>query len=214
MSGSVPIADIRIGKRRRKDMGDLTALANSIAADELLQPIVVTPDFELMAGQCRLEAFKLLGRDAIPAHIVNIDSIVRGEFVENALRKELTISEKVAIGAILEAALGEHQGERTDLQHRDAHLFEPERIIEAWGFTYKTALTWFKDKMGTGDWLRGHRTLPLGNPRQAHYHAHQPNHGTASACEGAFAEARPVQNHLALSVPLYNIVAGEWHENE
>ena len=28
-------------------------------------------------------------------------------------------------------------------------------IVEAWGFTYKTMLTWGKQKMGTGDWLRG-----------------------------------------------------------
>jgi N6-adenosine-specific RNA methylase IME4 len=28
-------------------------------------------------------------------------------------------------------------------------------IVEAWGFTYKTMLTWGKSKMGTGDWLRG-----------------------------------------------------------
>lgn len=32
------------------------------------------------------------------------------------------------------------------------HAFE---IAEAWGFTYKTLLTWVKDRMGTGDWLRG-----------------------------------------------------------
>jgi N6-adenosine-specific RNA methylase IME4 len=28
-------------------------------------------------------------------------------------------------------------------------------ILEAWGFEQKTILTWAKDKMGTGDWLRG-----------------------------------------------------------
>ena len=27
--------------------------------------------------------------------------------------------------------------------------------LEAWGFTYKTMLTWDKEHMGTGDWLRG-----------------------------------------------------------
>ena len=28
-------------------------------------------------------------------------------------------------------------------------------VAEAWGFEYKTALTWVKDRMGTGEWLRG-----------------------------------------------------------
>jgi len=28
-------------------------------------------------------------------------------------------------------------------------------VIEAWGFEYKTLLTWVKDRMGTGEWLRG-----------------------------------------------------------
>jgi N6-adenosine-specific RNA methylase IME4 len=32
------------------------------------------------------------------------------------------------------------------------HAFE---IVEGWGFTYKTMLTWTKDRMGAGDWLRG-----------------------------------------------------------
>ena len=28
-------------------------------------------------------------------------------------------------------------------------------VVEAWGFEYKTLLTWVKDRMGTGEWLRG-----------------------------------------------------------
>jgi N6-adenosine-specific RNA methylase IME4 len=28
-------------------------------------------------------------------------------------------------------------------------------VLEAWGFEQKTILTWAKDKMGMGDWLRG-----------------------------------------------------------
>ena len=37
----------------------------------------------------------------------------------------------------------------------NSHLPEAWAIIEAWGFTYKTMLTWAKNRMGTGDWLRG-----------------------------------------------------------
>ncbi len=28
-------------------------------------------------------------------------------------------------------------------------------VVEAWGFRHRTILTWAKDRMGTGDWLRG-----------------------------------------------------------
>lgn len=37
----------------------------------------------------------------------------------------------------------------------NAHLPEAFGVVEAWGFTYKTMLTWVKNRMGTGDWLRG-----------------------------------------------------------
>jgi N6-adenosine-specific RNA methylase IME4 len=37
----------------------------------------------------------------------------------------------------------------------NAHIFEVPRILASWGFTHKSILTWVKDKMGTGDWLRG-----------------------------------------------------------
>jgi N6-adenosine-specific RNA methylase IME4/ParB-like chromosome segregation protein Spo0J len=37
----------------------------------------------------------------------------------------------------------------------NAHLQVAFEVVEAWGFEYKTLLTWEKNKMGTGDWLRG-----------------------------------------------------------
>jgi N6-adenosine-specific RNA methylase IME4/ParB-like chromosome segregation protein Spo0J len=36
-----------------------------------------------------------------------------------------------------------------------AHLRVAFEVIEAWDFEYKTLLTWVKDRMGTGEWLRG-----------------------------------------------------------
>jgi N6-adenosine-specific RNA methylase IME4 len=35
------------------------------------------------------------------------------------------------------------------------HMRESYAVLDAWGFQPKTILTWGKDKMGTGDWLRG-----------------------------------------------------------
>jgi N6-adenosine-specific RNA methylase IME4 len=37
----------------------------------------------------------------------------------------------------------------------NAHMREAFAVVDAWGFTHKTILTWVKDRMGTGDWLRG-----------------------------------------------------------
>ncbi len=37
----------------------------------------------------------------------------------------------------------------------NAHLRVAFEVVEAWGFEYKTMLTWVKDRMGTGEWLRG-----------------------------------------------------------
>jgi N6-adenosine-specific RNA methylase IME4 len=37
----------------------------------------------------------------------------------------------------------------------NAFMHEAYHILDAWGFTPKTILTWVKDKMGVGDWLRG-----------------------------------------------------------
>lgn len=35
------------------------------------------------------------------------------------------------------------------------HMREAFTVLDAWGFEHKTILTWVKDRMGTGDWLRG-----------------------------------------------------------
>lgn len=37
----------------------------------------------------------------------------------------------------------------------NAFMRDAYRVIDAWGFAEKTILTWAKDRMGMGDWLRG-----------------------------------------------------------
>ena len=51
---SRPISSIHIGKRHPKDMGDIDALARSMADLGLLQPNVIRPDDRLLAGHRRL----------------------------------------------------------------------------------------------------------------------------------------------------------------
>src|SRR5687768_1117393 len=97
------IADIKIGHRHRKDMGDLTALAESIRQEGLLQPIGVTGTLELVFGARRLLAYRdLLKRKSIPARIVDVTSILAGEYAENEVRKDFTPSERVAVARAIE----------------------------------------------------------------------------------------------------------------
>src|SRR5262245_26619320 len=98
---SLPLDTIRIGKRHRKDMGDIAALAASMA-EALFHPIVVTPDYLLIAGERRLLAAKQLGWKEISVTIVDLNEVARGEYTENTFRKDFTLSEAVAIKRALE----------------------------------------------------------------------------------------------------------------
>jgi len=63
------IADIKIGDRARRDLGNVESLAESIKHVGLLHPVVLTTNGELVSGYRRIEAFKRLGRDEIPHRI-------------------------------------------------------------------------------------------------------------------------------------------------
>jgi N6-adenosine-specific RNA methylase IME4 len=302
------IADIKIGTRLRKDLGDIPALAKSIKKVELLQPVVITPNDELVVGGRRLAALQHLGHEEIPVTVREVDDILRAQLAENSERKDFLPSEIYEVWRALhreeQAAAKQRQGERRDkhpgnfpgssdgqvrdkigalvgrsgktverlvavcqaaeeepgkytklvadmdrtgrisgvhkklkiqrqaeailrepprlpgrgpyrviaadppwpcgsdpyyragacpypempiadicalpvanIAHRDSILFlwttnaflrEAFQVLAAWGFSYKTMLTWAKDRMGTGDWLRGqteHCLLAVrGNP--------------------------------------------------
>jgi N6-adenosine-specific RNA methylase IME4/ParB-like chromosome segregation protein Spo0J len=110
------IDGIVVGKRHRRDLGDIASLAKSIDVHGLLNPVVLTPDGRLIAGERRLEAYKRLGRTEIPARVVDLEEIVRGELAENVDRKGFLPSEIEAIRRTLEplekAAARERQRER------------------------------------------------------------------------------------------------------
>jgi hypothetical protein len=76
----MPISDIVIGPRHRRDLGDIDVLAASIAELTLLQPIVIRPVGCLIDGRRRLRAAEVLGWTEIPVHVVDLDAVVRGEF--------------------------------------------------------------------------------------------------------------------------------------
>ena len=108
------ISDITIGDRHRKDMGNLTALAESIAAHGLLHPPVVTTARNLVCGARRIAAALLLGWDEIEVRVIDPDDLIAAESDENECRKDFTPSERVAIAKTIKERIGQRQGQRTD----------------------------------------------------------------------------------------------------
>ena len=105
---SIPIVSIQVGRRFRKHLGDIKALAASIEKVGLLHPIVIGPEMNLIVGQRRLEAFRQLGRDAIPASVADdlteLSQLLQAEADENTCRLALNPLEAVAQGEAIEKA--------------------------------------------------------------------------------------------------------------
>src|SRR5271166_1739206 len=113
MLKELKITDIKVGSRHRKEMGDLTSLADSIRQDGLLQPIGVTENLELVFGERRLRATRdILKKKTVLARIVDVTSIIAGEYAENEIRKDFTPSERVAIAKAIERQIGNRRGQR------------------------------------------------------------------------------------------------------
>ena len=92
----VPIKDIKVKKRVRKDLGNLDDLKDSLRIYGLLNPITLNRKNELIAGERRLEAAKQIGWTNINANIIdNISDIeqLEIEIEENNQRKEFTEEE-------------------------------------------------------------------------------------------------------------------------
>lgn len=68
----LPLSEIIVGERTRKDMGDLRSLASSMRELGQIQPIAVTKDFRLIAGERRLRAAQSLGWTEIEAFVVEL----------------------------------------------------------------------------------------------------------------------------------------------
>ena len=92
----IPIKNIKIKRRVRKDLGDLSNLKESLKLYGLMNPITLNKDYELIAGERRLQAAKQLGWTTINANIIdNLSEIeeLEMELEENNQRKEFTEKE-------------------------------------------------------------------------------------------------------------------------
>lgn len=89
----VPISDIKVTAGRREVKAeDVQDLAKSISQVGLLNPITVTPDHLLIAGNHRLEASKLLGWTEIECTVCDISGLLAelAEIDENFVRVNLS----------------------------------------------------------------------------------------------------------------------------
>jgi ParB family chromosome partitioning protein len=94
----IDIDKVVIRDRIRKDYGDVQELADDIKENGLINPPTVTPDFELIAGERRYRALKLLGYQQIEVRIMTVrDALhqLKMEISENENRKDFTFSEKM-----------------------------------------------------------------------------------------------------------------------
>jgi N6-adenosine-specific RNA methylase IME4 len=130
---TLPINQIRVGKRHRKDLGDISGLAASMAELGLLHPVAVTPDGKLIAGGRRLAAAKRNGWTEIPVHLVPLEDIVRGEFAENALRKNLLPSEIDAIRRAIEPIEKAAAKKRMSEGGKGGKISQPSRVRDRIG---------------------------------------------------------------------------------
>ncbi|WP_339234672.1 ParB N-terminal domain-containing protein [Paenibacillus sp. FSL R5-0517] len=94
----IKINEIKVADRIRKDFGGIEELALDIDQNGLINPIVVTPDYQLIAGERRLRAHQYLGRKEVVVRVMEISDFehqLRLEISENEHRKEFTFSERV-----------------------------------------------------------------------------------------------------------------------
>ncbi len=92
----VNISDIKVRKRIRKENGNIEGLMESLQTHGLMNPIVISEKYELIAGFRRLTAAKKLGWETIPTTFVNAKAKLTRlelELEENIQRLDFTEDE-------------------------------------------------------------------------------------------------------------------------
>ena len=106
---SWPVAELRpnpLNPRGEVDDSSLEELAESIRAQGVLQPLLVTPAGVVVAGHRRLAAARMAGLDEVPVVVRDLDLVQQQEImlVENLQRQDLSpVEEARAYRRLLEA---------------------------------------------------------------------------------------------------------------
>jgi ParB family chromosome partitioning protein len=92
----IPINEVIVKNRIRRELGDIEALAESFRRYGQISPIVVNKKNVLIAGGRRLEAAKLLGWESISAVVLDSNDkleLLELEVEENKFRKDFNEEE-------------------------------------------------------------------------------------------------------------------------
>jgi ParB family chromosome partitioning protein len=95
----IPVREIIVKKRIRKEYGDIQALAESMKHFGQISPITVSRANVLIAGERRLEAAKFLGWRTINATVIDVSEKLARlelEIEENIQRRDFTGDEIAA----------------------------------------------------------------------------------------------------------------------
>lgn len=101
----IDISRVKVSNRIRQDYGDIEDLANDIKENGLINPPVVTPNFELIAGERRLRAMKYLGYQQVEVRVMQVkdyEHMLKLEINENENRKDFTRLERLEYARRLE----------------------------------------------------------------------------------------------------------------
>lgn len=102
----IEIEKIKIKDRIRKDFGNIQELADDIRDNGLINPPVITPDtYELITGERRIRAMKLLGYQQIevrPMAVKDAEHQLNLEVSENEARKDFSKAERIDYARRLE----------------------------------------------------------------------------------------------------------------
>ncbi len=104
----MPIIDInkiKVVDRVRQEFHGIEELAQNISENGLINPIVVTSDYQLIAGERRLRAHYYLKRQQVEVNVMEVRDYAHQlqlEISENEHRNDFTWSERVAYGKKLE----------------------------------------------------------------------------------------------------------------
>jgi N6-adenosine-specific RNA methylase IME4 len=127
------ISEITIGSRHRKTFGDIEGLARSRAE---LPPLPMHGPYRVIVADppwpYEIRMDDPTHRGALPYPTMSIPQIC-----------------KIDVASIA------HEDCILWLWTTNFFMRHAYTVLDAWGFTDKTILTWVKDRMGLGDWLRG-----------------------------------------------------------
>lgn len=124
----IKIADIKIGDRFRRDLGDIAGMADSVKEVGLLQPILVNTELQLVSGIRRLEAHRHLGREQILARVLDIEDPVLASIEEDRSRKPLLATEKFAVTEMLRGKMTDEAWRRRGLGRKLAEAEAKGRV--------------------------------------------------------------------------------------